>query len=110
MRVGAAGLQVVVGPAAEQVAEAMRAALRGAAPAAISAPDMLEALGGHANVRAVESGAGRLLAQVQDASRIDERALERLGARGVARASASSVQVIVPDAPSVAGEIAALLR
>lgn len=110
VRVGAAGLQVVVGPAAEQLAEAMRAAIRGTAPAAMSAADVLEALGGHENVRAVACGAGRLLVQVQDAARIDERALERGGARGVARASASSVQVLLPQAASLAGEVSALLR
>ena len=110
VRVGAAGLQVVVGPAAEQLAEAMRAALRGSTAAPVSAEDMLEALGGRGNVRSVECGAGRLLVRVEDAGRVDERALERIGARGVARASKSSVQVLVAEAASIAGGITTLLR
>jgi PTS system N-acetylglucosamine-specific IIC component len=110
VRVGSAGLQVVVGPVAEQLAERMREALRGGArPPGAGAREVLEALGGAGNVRLVECGAGRLLVRVTDAARVDEGALQRLGGRGVARAGDSSVQVILPDAIAMAREISALI-
>ena len=60
---------------------------------------------GAGNVRQVDSGAGRLLVGVADAARVDYRALQALGARGVARPSASSVQVILPHAAEIAREL-----
>ena len=106
VRVGATGLQVVVGPAAELLADRMREALRGELPVPrATSAEILEALGGAGNVRQVDSGAGRLLVGVADAARVDYRALQALGARGVARPSASSVQVILPHAAEVAREL-----
>ena len=111
VRVGAAGLQVVVGPAAELLAEEMRVALRSDVPVArASAGDVLAALGGAGNVREMDSGAGRLLVGVADAARVDVRALQALGARGVARPSASSVQVLLPEAAEIARELAPRAR
>jgi PTS system N-acetylglucosamine-specific IIC component len=111
VRVGAAGLQVVVGPAAELLAEEMRVALRSDVPVArASAADVLAALGGAGNVREMDSGAGRLLVGVADAARVDVRALQALGARGVARPSASSVQVLLPEAAEIARELAPRAR
>ena len=103
VRVGATGLQVVVGPIAEQLAGRIRAALgEGVAAANASAAAVLEALGGRANVTRVETGAGRLLCSVSDGARVDEAALLGMGARGIARPSATSVQVIHPDAERLA--------
>ena len=110
VRVGASGLQVVVGPAADQLAERMRDAMRPGAVSSANARQLLEALGGGDNVRQVESGAGRLLVRVADAARVDDRSLESMGARGVARASASSVQVILPDSAAIAREIEKILH
>jgi PTS system N-acetylglucosamine-specific IIC component len=111
VRVGATGLQVVVGPIAEQLAGRIRAALgEGVAAANASAATMLAALGGRGNLRRVETGAGRLLCVVADSTRVDEAALLTLGARGIARPSPGAVQVIHSDAERIAAAIEALER
>ena len=53
------------------------------------------ALGGRANLRAIDACATRLRLAVVDATAIDEPRLRQLGARGVLRPSATAVQVIV---------------
>lgn len=101
------GLQVVLGPIADQVAGEIREALR-AAPTAgptatptvvphADAPALLAALGGHKNVIAVESLAGRLGLRVADPKAVDERGLGNLGVRGVAHVSVGSIQVLLPS-------------
>ncbi|MGQ9365656.1 N-acetylglucosamine-specific PTS transporter subunit IIBC [Azospirillum sp. ST 5-10] len=71
----------------------------------------LAALGGAANLRAVEACTTRLRLDVVDSARVDEVALKRLGARGVVRPSANSVQVVVgPIADQLAGEIQDSMR
>jgi N-acetylglucosamine PTS system EIICBA or EIICB component len=110
VRVGAAGLQVVVGPLAEQLAEQLRSALReNAAAVRVDVSALVTALGGRDNLGKVESAAGRLLCTVKDATRIDDAALAGLGARGVARASPTGVQVIHPDADQLARQVEAAL-
>jgi PTS system N-acetylglucosamine-specific IIC component len=109
VRVGGAGLQVVVGPAADQLAGEIRARLREAPGAAIDLESFLAGLGGRANVKQVESAAGRLLVTVSDARRVDERALAALGARGVAMPGAGSVHVLHPEAEILARSLAAQL-
>ena len=117
-RLGAAGtvrpaanaLQVVVGPVADQLAGEMRTLLKetpagvapigpaAAAPHAGAAPvdttALLAALGGRANVSAVEAAAGRLRVSVSDAARVDEAAVRALGLRGVARVAPGVVHVL----------------
>lgn len=69
-----------------------------AAPAVAAdakAAAFVAALGGHANLHAIDACATRLRLAVADASAIDEPRLRQLGARGVLRPSATSVQVIV---------------
>ena len=133
------GLQVVVGPIADQVAGEIRDALRAgtsrqnAAPKAAAAPNsaaaassaapsaavpspvavppsatslhatasfdapaMLTALGGRQNVAEVEWFAGRVLVRIADPKAVDEPALKKLGIRGVARPTASSLQLLIP--------------
>jgi PTS system N-acetylglucosamine-specific IIC component len=112
VRIGDAGLQVVVGPMADQVASAIRARLherRDEVEVRARGEKVLEALGGNANVRAIELIAGRLLVTVKDAARIDERALLALGARGIAVVSESSVHLLHGDARRLEQEIAPLL-
>lgn len=53
------------------------------------------ALGGRANLRAIDACATRLRLAVVDATAIDEPRLRQLGARGVLRPSPTAVQVIV---------------
>jgi PTS system N-acetylglucosamine-specific IIC component len=106
VRVGAAGLQVVVGPMADQLASEIRARLRAnPEPAA----GLLAALGGHANVRRIEAAAGRLMVTVGDARGVDERALMALGARGVAVVSPTSVHVLHPAARDLEKGLAPLV-
>jgi len=101
LRASAQGLQVVLGPIADQVAGEIRAALRSAPPAVIPARSehdataLLAALGGRTNVIDLETAAGRLLIHTARPESIDEPALAKLGIRGIARSSADRVQVLV---------------
>ena len=111
VRVGERGLQVVVGPQADQVASAIRSQLH-AAPEASAPPaggNVLAALGGKANVRALEQIAGRLVVTVVDSARVDERSLMEQGMRAVAIASSSSVHVLHADVDALERGIAPLL-
>jgi N-acetylglucosamine PTS system EIICBA or EIICB component len=103
LRSSASGLQVVLGPIADQVAGEIRAALRSMAggghahesPAAIDAPALIAALGGRDNVVDLGTFANRLLIRTARPDRVDESALARLGIRGMARSAADSIQVLV---------------
>ncbi len=101
LRSATQGLQVVLGPTADQVAGEIREALRAgpatAAPrdASRDAPQILAALGGRGNVLDVEAHAGRLLVRTGRPEIIDERALATLGVRGVARSGGASIQLLV---------------
>jgi N-acetylglucosamine PTS system EIICBA or EIICB component len=102
------GLQVVLGPIADQVAGEIRAALRAPMPSiptpsiptpsvaqAVDAPGLIAALGGRDNVIDFETVANRLLIRMARPERVDESALGRLGLRGLARSGADRVQVLV---------------
>jgi PTS system N-acetylglucosamine-specific IIC component len=96
LRSGATGLQVVLGPIADQVAGEMRDAMRAGAPAMpAGAPAVLAALGGRQNVRDLEILAGRLSMLIADPKAVDEGALMTLGIRGVAHPTAGSVQLLI---------------
>jgi N-acetylglucosamine PTS system EIICBA or EIICB component len=118
LRSSAQGLQVVLGPTADQVAGEIRAALRPAQPARANldepdvlnapyvpaaataaavpdAPALLAALGGRSNVVALETAAGRLLIHAAQPESIDERALAKLGIRGIAHSAADRIQLLV---------------
>ncbi len=106
------GLQVVLGPIADQVAGEIRDAMRksGTSPQDVSrqdasrqhasrAPDAvaaLAALGGRRNVGDIECHAGRVLVRIADPKIVDESALRTLGIRGVAHPSAGSLQLLIP--------------
>ena len=104
IRTSTNGLQVVLGPIADQVAGEIRAALRAApeahlVPAApvhdVDAPGLLAALGGRDNVVDFTTSSGRLLIRAAQPEKIDESALSKLGLRGVARSAADQIQVLV---------------
>ena len=105
LRSSTQGLQVVLGPIADQVAGEIRAALRSGGPAisagplmptpAIDAPGLLAALGGRDNVIDTGTFAGRLLIRTTRPDQVDESALAQLGIRGIARTAAGSIQVLV---------------
>lgn len=111
LRTGKHALQVVIGLRADEIAAAMRKRLAHAAVPTADTPlagsdgdawtpsngeleGLVEALGGRANLRAVETAGTRLLLEVADATAIDEEAVRKLGLRGVAFVAARRVQVL----------------
>ncbi len=75
------------------------------------AAGLVAALGGAANLTAVDACTTRLRLSVVESARIDVAALTRLGAMGVVRPGPNAVQVVLgPIADQVAGEIRRLLR
>jgi PTS system N-acetylglucosamine-specific IIC component len=75
-------------------------------------PDaFIAALGGAGNLVEIEACTTRLRLIVGDSAAVDEAALRRLGALGIVRQSATSLQVVLgPVADQVAGEIRSALR
>ena len=76
-----------------------------------NAAAVLRALGGAANVRALDASTTRLRVVVANQSAVDDAALKALGARGLIRPTADTLQVVVgPVADQLAGEIRKGLR
>ena len=76
-----------------------------------NAAAFLRALGGAANVRALDACTTRLRVVVDNQSAVDDAALKALGARGLIRPTADTLQVVVgPVADQLAGEIRKGLR
>jgi PTS system N-acetylglucosamine-specific IIC component len=109
VNVGADGLQVVVGPIADQIAGDMRAQLAHTGGAAISAAQVVAALGGAANVAKVEAASGRVLVTLKESARVDEKALRALFARGIATPKPTSVHLLHADPSGLRADIASLL-
>ncbi len=125
LRSSTQGLQVVLGPIADQVAGEIRASLRSALPAqsatswtprtatssatptagptptlpatppATDASALIAALGGRDNIVEFAACAGRLLIRTARPEGIDEAALGRLGIRGIARSATDRIQLLV---------------
>jgi PTS system N-acetylglucosamine-specific IIC component len=110
VRPGANALQVVLGPIADQVAGDIRAGLHaastqpstvGAAEASTGAFDssvasrLLAALGGRRNLTDLGTASTRLLVTVRDAASIDEKALQALGLRGIARPASQTLHILI---------------
>jgi len=75
------------------------------------AVDYLAALGGAANIVALDACATRLRLRVADQAAVDAAALKRLGAAGLVRPGPDALQVVVgPVADQLAGEMRAVLR
>lgn len=73
--------------------------------------DYLAALGGAANIVALDACATRLRLRVGDQAAVDPAALKRLGAAGMVRPGPDALQVVVgPVADQLASEIRAVLR
>ncbi|MEP7154853.1 MAG: N-acetylglucosamine-specific PTS transporter subunit IIBC [Betaproteobacteria bacterium] len=135
VKLGNDGLQVVLGPIADQVAGDIRKCLatmpRGAAaqPATIAAPAtstsqpatiastvdaqlaaaLLAAVGGSTNVERIEMAPGRVLFRVADGAQVNEPALRALETRGIARPQPGSVHVLHPSAASLEQQLVMLL-
>jgi len=90
IRSSAQGLQVVLGPIADQVAGEIRAALRSGTPAEA----FLAALGGRGNIVDLATAAGRVLIRTAQPGSVDEPALKKLGVRGIAYSAADSIQIL----------------
>jgi N-acetylglucosamine PTS system EIICBA or EIICB component len=103
--VGDHGLQVVVGPVADQVAGDIRARLASGARHVSAAPRILAALGGTGNIARVESAAGRVLVTVKDAAKVDPASLRALCQRGIAGAGSTSVHLLHADAAALAASL-----
>ena len=107
VRLGVDGLQVVLGPVADQVAGAIRAQWQSPAvvapvptPTAVSArvilpPDWLDALGGAANVLSVEAIEGRRMLRLIDPTGLDRDALASLGVKAIGISSKGIVHLLV---------------
>lgn len=121
VRPSARELQVVMGPVADQIAGDLRTALNagsagGSNPgsnAGSTDPDpraLLAALGGRDNVREVATASGRLLLSTAQPGLIDDRVLQSLGARGVARPGGAAVHILFSgEVERIAGPLRALL-
>lgn len=120
-------LQVVVGPAADQIASEIRAAMnqplavplsqaadpvvRPVKPIAIGAvAAFLKALGGAANVARVSRCASRLVVDLKDPQLADEAALREAGVRSLVRLSGGLHLILGPEADTVEVGLAAALR
>ena len=103
----AGSVQVVVGPIADQLASEIKitSSLR-TAPSDKRALRYVAALGGATNLKSVDACATRLRLAVANNDMIDEAALKCLGAHGIIKPAAGSVQVVLgPIADQVAAEI-----
>ena len=107
--VGASGLQVVVGPMADNIAGEIRAHLAQGAAADPAAQSIVAALGGAANVAAMRSVNGRLLFELRDGARVDRGQLQSLAPRGVAFVSPRCVHVLHSAPQALESAIAPLL-
>ncbi len=76
---------------------------------AITAEQILAGLGGADNIVEIEACITRLRTEVEDASKVDEKALKAAGAHGVI-SSGTVVQVVVgPQADTLASDIEDLM-
>ncbi|HEX4331886.1 MAG TPA: N-acetylglucosamine-specific PTS transporter subunit IIBC [Usitatibacter sp.] len=125
--VGASGMQVVVGPIADQVASEIRAQLPAAAARAAQAPApamtgiaparatfepalpdarvLVEALGGAGNVSGIESSGGRVLITVHERDRVNLKPLQALLERGAAVTAKSGVHLLHADSQRLAAHL-----
>jgi N-acetylglucosamine PTS system EIICBA or EIICB component len=124
VRPSADSLQVVLGPIADQVAGELRAVLRGAgstltttgtSPAEPRPPQpvvgqvdedfvtrLLAALGGRANIAALDGASTRVMVTLRDGTSADHEALRALRLRGVAQPVPTSLHLLIgPDAAAI---------
>jgi PTS system N-acetylglucosamine-specific IIC component len=119
LRPSAEGLQVVLGPIADAVAMEMRAAAGSrmsgdlvappqvAPVSSVDAAPWVQALGGRDNLAEAGAAATRVWLRLKQPDRLNEAALKRLGVRMIARPSASTVQLLVGGADSIAAALQA---
>ncbi len=115
IRLDEQNVQIIIGPQAELIANAMQKLLEGQpTPQPVESPVIdsassglaqtyLNAIGGAANVNSIDANATRLRLTLKDASKVIESAARQAGAKGVIRLGTQNVQIIVGEN---AGEIA----
>ena len=107
VNIGVEGLQVVIGPEADQLAGEIRAQLaQGSTLRQVPAERILAALGGRANVREVTARSSRVIVGLADAAAVDEAALGAIFPRGLARPGPSSIHLLHEDPGAVAALLA----
>jgi N-acetylglucosamine PTS system EIICBA or EIICB component len=103
LRSSTTGLQVVLGPIADQVAGDIRDALRSESAAAVepsvAAAAFIAALGGRDNVLKLEAIAGRVAVRTVLPKSIDAGALGQMGVRAIAHPDDNSAQLLVAGNP-----------
>ncbi|MBL8524395.1 MAG: PTS transporter subunit EIIC [Betaproteobacteria bacterium] len=129
VKLGTDGLQVVLGPIADQVAGDIRKRLGEVPRASVAAPAnvnepvkvisgsvestvataLLAAVGGSANVKRIELAAGRVLITVSNPNAVDEKALRSIETRGIARPQPASVHVLHADAAALEQQMVMML-
>jgi N-acetylglucosamine PTS system EIICBA or EIICB component len=126
VRPSANALQVVVGPAADQIASEIRAAMNqplatplpqtiapvtpAVRPIAVgAAAAFVKALGGVANVAGVTRCASRLVVDLNDPAKADDAALRAAGVKSIARLERSVHLILGPGAGAVAAGLKATL-
>ena len=107
-------IQVVLGPIADQVAGEIRDALRAGTaaeklPGGLDPHVLLKLLGGRDNVLELAAVPGRLLLKLVRPDAVDERAIENLGVRGIARAGGGLQVLVAGPVESTAAPLRALL-
>ncbi|WP_114952817.1 N-acetylglucosamine-specific PTS transporter subunit IIBC [Sphingosinicella terrae] len=101
VRPGGNAVQVVLGPEADQVAGDIRAVLAAGPAAAEPSAELVEALGGGANLLGVEALSTRLCLTLASAEGVDRKRLAPLAPRGFAFASPLSLHLLTgPGAES----------
>ena len=131
VKLGSDGVQVVLGPIADQIAGDIRTRLGVmrrnpvVAPAPAPAADIpvvpasaainpaivaqiLNALGGAGNVKRIEGALGRVLISVLESTAVNETVLRSLIARGIARPQPDSVHLLHGDALSLEKQLTRL--
>lgn len=112
VRPGGPALQVVLGPTADGVASEIRAAMQAPMPRPTThVTDMLDALGGASNVRALDARSTRLVVDLNDPARADLTAFPAFGVRAAATTAQNRLHLIMgPQAQHRAGELRTLLE
>jgi N-acetylglucosamine PTS system EIICBA or EIICB component len=119
LRPSAQGLQVVLGPIADQVATEMRTAagalIGSAAPletattrsaAKVDAQPWLSAIGGRGNVIEAGASSSRMWLQLRDPARVDHAALKLLGTHAIATPRSDTVHLIIgAEAEAIAASL-----
>jgi PTS system N-acetylglucosamine-specific IIC component len=108
--VGSNGLQVVVGPMADNIAGDIRAHLDATRGGASNAQPLVDALGGVGNIESMQVVSGRVIFAVRDDAGVDREALRAASPRGAAFPVPGSVHVLHPRPDSLEASIGTLLR